>query len=101
MSHEEPRNVLSQGESEPFEYGGDDHEPSEAFKEIGKTARGIGVSTRHAYGIEDEAEETGVPQRQSGRPSSPIGTERSDDDAPTDVVNFEPREATPPTVVPD
>lgn len=96
-----PRNILSQGDPEPHEYGTDEHETSDAFKGVGKNARGTGVSTRHAYGIEHAGDEVEAPQRQPGGPTAPIGTERSDNEAPTDVVDFEPREATPPTVVPD
>lgn len=95
------KDQLTSGDSEPFEYGGVEHEPSEFVKGVGKNARDVGVSTRHAQGVESEDGEIDVPQQVPGRSTFPIGTERSDDGAPTDVVDFAPREATPPGVTPD
>ena len=90
------------GEHEPFEHGDVHHEPSELVKGVGKNAGDVGVSTRHAVGHDGGEEgEVDVPRDPPGRPSFPRGTERPDDGAPTAVENFAPREATPPTVVPD
>ena len=89
------------GEHEPFEHGDVHHEPSELIKGVGKNASDIGVSTRHAVGHDGSEEgEVDVPREIPGRPTFPRGTERSDDGAPTEVENFAPREATPPTVIP-
>jgi len=89
------------GEHEPFEHGDVHHEPSELFKGTGKNARDVGVTTRHAINHDgSEDGEIDVPRTIPGRPTFPTGTERSDDGAPTEVENFAPREATPPTVIP-
>ena len=68
----------------------EDHDAREA----GDTPRDVGITTRHASGDEDP------PRVIPGRPTFPIGTEPSDDGAPTQVEDFEPREATPPSVAP-
>jgi hypothetical protein len=89
------------GESEPFEYGGVEHEPSDLVKDVGKNARDVGVTTRHATGHDGSEEgEVDVPRTIPGRPTAPIGDDPADDGAPTRVVDFAPRDATPPTVVP-
>jgi hypothetical protein len=93
--------MAAPAEHEPFEHGDVDHEPSELIKGAGKNARDVGVSTRHAVrGDGSEEGEIDVPQDIPGRPTFPRGTERSDDGAPTEVENFAPREATPPSVTP-
>lgn len=61
----------------------------------GDTPREVGVTTRNASGKDGD-----IPRDNPGRPTSPIGTDAPDDGAPTEVENFAPREATPPTVVP-
>jgi len=89
------------GEHEPFEHGDVHHERSEFFKGAGKNAKDVGVTTRHANGHDGSEEgEVEVPRVIPGRPTFPRGTGRSDDGAPTEVENFAPREATPPTIVP-
>ena len=88
------------GEHEPFEHGDVHHEPSELVKGVGKNARDVGVSTRHAVGHDGSEEgEVDVPRQIPGRPNM-RGTDPTDDGAPTAVENFAPREATPPTVLP-
>jgi hypothetical protein len=88
------------GDGEPFAYGVE-LEPSEALKGAGKNARDVGVSTRHAHGIDGEDGEIDVPTVLPGRPTFPIGTEPADDGAPTVYDNFAPRDATPPTMTPE
>ncbi len=91
----------SNGDREPFEHGDVSHEPSELVKGVGKNAKDVGVSTRHARGHDgSEDGKIDAPRVLADRPTSPIGTERPDDGAPTNVEDFKPREATPPTVVP-
>ncbi|MGE3912932.1 MAG: hypothetical protein AB7K36_26475 [Chloroflexota bacterium] len=89
------------GTGEPFETSNVDHDLSEPFKGAGKNARDVGVSTRHAHGVEGEEGEIDAPREVPGRPTFPIGTQRSDDGEPTDAVDFAPRDATPPTMTPD
>ncbi len=93
---------LTGGDGEPFEYGGVGHDPKEIGKGAGGNAKDVGVSTRHAVrGDGSEEGEIDVPRVQPGRPTFPTGTQRAEDDAPTDVVDFEPREGTPPSMTPD
>ena len=63
-------------------------------QDAGGTPRDVGMTTRDASGDEDP------PRVIPGRPTFPIGTEPSDDGAPTQVEDFEPRDATPPSVAP-
>jgi hypothetical protein len=91
--------MAPRGDGEPFEYGVE-HEPSEALKGAGKNARDVGVSTRHAHGVDGEDGEIDVPKVLPGRPTFPIGTEAPDDGAPTTYDDFAPRDATPPTTTP-
>jgi len=65
-------------------------------QDAGDTPRDVGVTTRDASGRDG-----GVPRESDRRATFPIGSERSDDGAPTAVEDFEPREATPPTVSPE
>jgi hypothetical protein len=88
------------GDGEPFQYGVKP-DPSEALKGAGKNARDVGVSTRHAHGVEGEEGEIDAPRVLADRPTFPIGTDAPDDGAPTVYDDFAPREATPPSVAPD
>ena len=92
--------MAAPGEHEPFEHGGVHHEPSELIKGAGKNARDVGVSTRHAHGVEGEGGEIDAPRELPNKPTFPHGTTPADDGAPTREVDFAPRDATPPTVVP-
>src|SRR5690349_19425755 len=47
---QETPTMSASGEHEPFEHGDVHHEPSELVKGVGKNARDVGVSTRHAVG---------------------------------------------------
>jgi hypothetical protein len=90
-------------ESELFQTGGAGHHPKDAFRGAGKNPQDVGVTTRHAVRERDggDADDPVDPPRiTDGRGTFPIGTERADDDAPTDVVDFAPRDATPPTTTP-
>ncbi len=91
--------MAPRGEGEPFEYGVKP-DPSEALKGAGKNAKDVGVSTRNAHGVDGEEGEIDVPRVLPGRPTFPIGTEASDDAAPTAYDDFAPRDATPPTTSP-
>jgi len=92
--------MAAPGDHEPYEYGGVRHDPSETFKGAGKNARDVGVTTRHAHGVEDEDGEIDPPRVLPGRPTFPSPTDRPDDGAPTREVDFAPRDATPPTTSP-
>jgi hypothetical protein len=74
------------------------HHPDEAFHGPGKSPSDVGVTTRHAN--RDDDGDVDAPRVVPGRPTFPIGTERSDDGAPTEVIDFEPRDATPPSTEP-
>jgi hypothetical protein len=91
--------MAPRGDGEPFAYGVE-HDPDEALKGAGTNARDVGVSTRRAHGVDGEDGEIDVPKVLPGRPTFPIGTEPSDDGAPTAYDDFAPRDATPPTTTP-
>lgn len=93
--------MSAHGDREPFEHGDVHHEPSELVKGVGKNARDVGVSTRHARGHDGGEEgEVDAPRVVPGRPTFPTGTERADDGQPAPYDDFAPREATPPTTLP-
>jgi hypothetical protein len=92
--------MAAPGEHEPFEHGDVHHEPSELIKGAGKNAKDVGVSTRHAHGVEGEGGEIDAPREVPGQPTFRHVSTPSDDGAPTVYEDFAPRDATPPTTTP-
>lgn len=88
----------SDSERQRFQREDRDHDPEQPVGRAGSDPYDVGVTTRDAR-TEDDGE-VDAPRVVPGRPTFPIGTERSDDGAPTDVIDFEPRDATPPTTRP-
>jgi len=66
-----------------------------ASSDPGHTPREVGITTRDASGRDGD-----VPRTEPARPPLPLEDGRSGDGAPTEVEDFEPRRATPPTVTP-
>ncbi len=92
--------MAAPGDREPFEYGGVEHETSDLVKGAGKNARDVGVSTRHAHGVDLEAGEIDAPRVVPGRPTFPQHTEAKDSGPPAAYDDFAPRDATPPSTTP-
>ena len=62
------------------------------------TPRDVGITTRDAQAMRGEDED--APRESPSCSSFPLGIDPPDDGAPTEVEDFAPRDATPPTVSP-